>query len=548
MSKHRISLQQLPRKDGGFYHLKPPPKTFFEKIKEITGRIIFFPYHVYQTLIGRLLSYLVINPLFRKEEQDEALILQNSKFPDPLFCQEDELFIINVYPKKHIITRTLLNWHNFLVNYFTPVEIINSFLKKIINLLPNSKQSINDYLDSLVEQVANQIESKNPPQFKANQIHFRGLERLDEDQLALFYQKLELRLHYDFRQNQQKIYFFTLQTTDNATLDSVEIRNTEAINQNISERHFIIAPMPRSNNFVDWIKNYQIYAKNLDATIITFNYRGIGLSTGLVTNQESLYADAYAQAQRLLKLGARPENIAFMGECLGGNVATHTAGTLQAEGLPVKLFNARSFRSITAIVEGKSQPDKKAPLWNPLTWLSWLNFAMVKLVIIPIIHSAHWELNIEKEFQAIPPQDRDYLVVRSKKNNEGNRFADDRMIPHKTASTYSLVKQQIKAILKKKQQGAELSALEKEWLKDTPKQHKFYVSEKLHQKASTANGHTVHSRLLVSTNPDQDNDQSDGRQYTFNFFHRIWPNSSTEPDQTYDHTQALSNSSLAIFP
>lgn len=281
--------------------------------------------------------------------------------------------------------------------------------------------------------------------------------------------------------------------------------------------------MPRSNNYVDWIKNYQIYAKNLNATVIGFNYRGVGLSKGLVTNQESLYADAYAQAQRLLALGAKPENIALMGECLGGNVATHTAGTLHKEGFPVKLYNARSFRSFSAIIDGQSKPPKDAPLWSPLTWLSWLAYAVVQIAARILIHTANWDMDVEEEFTTIPPHDRDYLVVRSKKDSEGKRFADDKMVPHKNASTYSLVKEKIKALTKKKEQGKVLSEVEQEWLVDTPNQHKFYVSEELHKDARKADGHTAHPRLLISTNPRPDNSTVDGRQYAFNFFKRVWP-------------------------
>ncbi|RUR04943.1 hypothetical protein [Legionella sp. km772] len=523
MPPQKLSLHKTAQKDGGFYRLVSPPKTFLQQIRQFAERLILFPYHVYQTVIGRLLSYLVINPLFRAEEKDESLSLQHPKHPDPLFSKEDEITVINIYPKKHILQRAILNWHSFLVNNLTSLKIVNSLLGPILRVLPSGKHSIDKYLDKLIEKIAAKVEGKKGQTFAPNQIHFRGLENLSEEQKELFYQKLEKRLHHDFRQNRQQIYFYTLQTTDNSVLDSVEVRGPDAAKTEISERHFIIAAMPRSNNFVDWLKHYQVYAKNLNATIIGFNYRGVGLSTGIVTNQNSLYADAYAQAQRLLLLGARPENIALMGECLGGNVAAHTAGTLHEEGLPVKLFNARSFRSLSSIIEGRTKPAAQAALWHPATWFNWLTYALIKLILIPVIHSANWDLNIDKQFTTIPPHDRDFLVVRSKKDDQGRRFADDIMVPHKNASTYSLVKEQTKVIAKKQEQGQELSEQEKEWLNDQPNQHKFYVSEALHHQARTTNGHTAHPRLLISTTPRPDHTQIDGRQYAFNFFNRVWP-------------------------
>ena len=375
------------------------------------------------------------------------------------------------------MARIVLNWHNFFVNNVTPLQIVNSLGKLLLSLLPSGQQSIDGYLDKLVDKIAKKVEGKKGPAFAPQQIHFRGLAQLNPEQQESFYKKLDARFGYDFRQNKQQVYLYSLQTTDNAVLDSVEVRNPEASKQAFSERHFIVTCMPRSNNYVDWMKQYQVYAKNLDATIIAFNYRGVGLSKGVVTNQHSLYMDAYAQAQRLIELGAKPENIAFMGECLGGNIAAHAAGTLQEEG------------------------------------------------------HAGWGLNIEKQFAAIPPHDRDYLVVRSKKDAQGVRYADDKMIPHKAASTYSFVKEKTKALAKKKQEGEVLTEVEEEWLKDTPKQHKFYISEDLHEKARAANGHTAHPRLLVETNPRKEcwDVNLDGRQYAFNFFNRVWPKKEELP-------------------
>lgn len=528
MAKPKVLLEKNKGRDGGSYRLILPPLTLSGKIKELIKQIVLTPYTIYQTIVGRLLSYLVINPLFRKEEKDESRILQNPKHPDPLFNQDDELFIVNIYPKRSLLASIVLNWHNYFVNSITLVEVVHSMRQRLLGLFASDKASADHNLDLLVERVAAKIKTNKKLSSKQKQISFRGLAALDSKMLACFYDKLEERIGYNFRPNKEKIYHFSLQTTDNAVLDSVEIRNPKLAAQDISERHFIIACMPRSNNYVDWIKQYRVYAKNLDATIIAFNYRGIGLSKGIITSQNSLYMDAYAQAQRLLALGAKSENIAFMGECLGGNIAAYAAGSLQKEGFAVKLFNARSFSSLTAVVNGKAKPSKEASLKHLSTWLHWFGYAVVKLLFIPIIYSARWSLNVETQFAAIPPHDRDYLVVRSKKGENGERFADDKMISHKTASTYAFVKEQIKVFAKKKKDGCLLTTAEEEWLHDNPNDHKFYVSEDLHHKARSINGHTALPRLLVPTNPDTDcwDASIDGRQYLFNFFKRIW---SKEP-------------------
>lgn len=515
-------MQQSDKKYGGFYRLVPPPQTAFDHIKQFAWRVIRFPYSVYQTIIGRLLSYLVINPLFRAEEKNDSLIVQHPKHPDPLFTKEDEMSVINVYPKKHFLLRVVFNWHNFLVNHMTTAKIANSILKKFYNLLPSGQGVVDKYIDKIVEKVAKRLDGTKES-FHPNQIHFRGIEKLSAEQQESLYEKLQQRFNYDFRINRKHIYFYTLRTADNAALDSVEVRHPGATEQPMPERRFIVATMPRSNNFVDWLKHYQIYARELNATIIAFNYRGVGIfSEGVTTNEEDLYYDAYSQVQRLLKLGVKPENIATMGECLGGNVATHTAGILQEEGLPIKSFSARSFRSLTSIIEERSLPEKNIPLWHPKSWWQWSTYGVVKLLLIPLIKSAGWSLNIDRKFQAIAPHDRDYIVARSKKDENGKRFADDLMVPHKKASIYSLDKEQYQ-FFSAKSRERQLTDLEQEWLLTAPNQHKFHVSEELHTNARKANGHTVLPRLLVSTNPRPDNSHIDGRQYTLNFFKRIWP-------------------------
>lgn len=359
MSKPKSILQQSDKNYGGFYRLVPAKNTVFESITRFTLGFIKLPYNIYQTIVGRLLSYLVINPLFRKQEKDESLILQHPKHPDPLFTEEDEMTVVNVYSSKHVFFSTLLNWHNYIVNHLTPAKWLNSIFNKLQQLFPSSQTYTNNYLDKLVDKIGARIDGAKGRSFHPSKIHFRGIEKLSAEQQEAFYLKLEQRFGYDFRQNRKEIYFYTLQTLDNSKLDSVEVRNQGATTQKIGERRFIITSMPRSNNFVDWLKHYKIYAKELNATVIAFNYRGVGASKGLVTSENDLYNDAYAQAQRLLKLGAKPENIALMGECLGGNIATHTAGTLHEEGFPVKLFSARSFRSLTSIMEGPCYPYQR---------------------------------------------------------------------------------------------------------------------------------------------------------------------------------------------
>lgn len=536
MKEHKVNLL----KTEGFYRLTRPKNSLLRKIGQFIIDLIKLPFHLYQAVVGRLISYLVINPVFRKDENNESQVIQHPKYPDPLFASQDEMYIINVVPKKNILMRFLFNWHNFLINRTTTFKVTFSLLNQLMRLFPVIKTTIDQHLDSVVERIDKLVKAGDS-RFKPNQVHFRGLEKLDSAQQELFYTKLYNQIGYDFRQNKEHVYFYSLQTVDNAVLDSVEIRGETAAKQDISERRFIISCMPRSNNYVDWMKQYRFFVKELDVTMVAFNYRGVGLSKGIVYSETSLRDDTYAQVQRLLLLGARPENITLMGECVGGNVAAHTAGKLHEEGYPVKLYNARSFRSFISILEGRSIPDANASLLHPRTLLQWLNYGFVKLILTPLVISSGWSLNIAHSFKKIPPEDRDFLVVRSKKDDQGNRFRDDAMIPYGTASVYSLVKEQFEAIQKKKQAGQVITDKEAQWLNDIPKAHKFHVSEHLHARAKLADGHIVPPQLLVPTHKVREDIEADGRQYALGFFRRVWPSRQAPSLSEQEHSKYSSS-------
>lgn len=529
----KVTLIANDNQRSDYYRLKAPAHSLLKSIGQFFLQALLTPYYIYQIVVGRLLSYLAINPVFRKAEKEESLIVQNTKHADPLFNFADELCVIDVMPNRNPIMKILSNWYNFLTNKYELFKFLSRCIKKLASVFLTNEQYIDQYIDQLVAQVESHLQGKNEQKFLPYQIHFRGLDKLNAEQQATLYRKLHEKTGYDFAQNKNRVRFFKLQTTDNAVLDSVEISQKSHANEDIKNRRFIISCMPRSNNYIDWIKQYQVYAKNLDATIIAFNYRGIGLSKGIIRSQNNIYNDAYAETQRLLLEGARPENIALMGECVGGNVATHTAGTLHQQGIPVKLYNARSFRSLTAIIEEKAKPEKNASLANPLTWLHWIKYAFVKLFVFVFVKSANWELNVDKQFLAIPPHDRDFLVVRSKKDSQGQHFADDEMVPHDGASIYSLVKEQTNEIQTKKRTSVKLTATEQEWIKDKPKAHKFHVSS-LHKDPEKANGHTVPPQLLTPSHPDliKGKAKPDGREYAMRFFERVWPSCRVNHQQS----------------
>ncbi len=522
--------------DQGYYHNNTYKKNTWAQIKHIIKHLLLLPYYVYQTIVGRFLSYFFINPLFRKEEKNQTLIIQRNQSSEAAKTSE-QIFIVNVIPKHYWFTRIILNWHRFLINNPLAAQITNKIFNPVLRLFKKD-QLFSDYLieyytDKLITLIEKTIALA---EIKPAHIHFRCLEQLSMQQQDTLYEKLQQKFNFDFRQNKNTLYFYTLRTADDVLLDSVEIRPQQLKDElrHMDTRRFIITCMPCNLNYIDWLKQYRILAEQTNATLIAFNYRGIGLSQGLITNQHDLYNDTHAQVERLLNLGAHPEHIALLGECLGANIATYTAGTLHEEKIPVKLFNARSFRSTTALLGGMVSPAKNASFINPLTWLRLVGYGAIQIILKPIVYSAQWDLDVDNKFTSIPPHARDYLTVRSKKNAQGTRSTDDKLIEHKTASIYSLIKEKRNSIIKKKAQKESLTPIENEWLNDIPKQHKFHVDATAVHNAFNTNGHIIPAHFLISTNNQDQDSLINGRQYTINFFKKVWlanPNSSNHQQQ-----------------
>ena len=78
------------------------------------------------------------------------------------------------------------------------------------------------------------------------------------------------------------------------------------------------------------------YLVNLGASVLIFDYRGYGKSTGIPT-EEGLYADAEACYNWLLQTKKKqPTDIVLFGRSLGGAVAVELASRVQVSGLIVE--------------------------------------------------------------------------------------------------------------------------------------------------------------------------------------------------------------------
>lgn len=491
------------------------------------------PMRILQYAIGRPISYLILNPLFRKPESFKTQIDQNKKYPDPKLSERSDIVIFNVIPESKYPIQILWNWIYHFKNKLLSIPIIRK-------LIPSSVRE-EDVQVVHINRVKSEIKQLLRVKSKTiQQIQLKGLEHFKPVERDRIFNELLTEFNYDFRQNAKEYHFFSLKTADNAILDSVEVQNATLSAQSYEDRKFIISCLPRSNNYQDWIRQYRYISDELNATVIGFNYRGCGLSKGIVFTQQNLYNDAKAQAYRLFALGAKPENIAFIGECLGANIATKVAADLHQEGYQVKVFNARSFRSLTMMLLARVTPKANESLLHLKTIFKWLASKIVYFLVIPLLRLSGWDLPVDDAYLSIPQQDKGFLCVRSRKNAQGVRFRDDTMIPHQ-ASIFSLVSNNYRRVRSKLSRNEPLSVNEQACLRDSPKHHRFYVLPRLRTDASIVEGHTCPSRYLGPAYPTEATRNLDGREYMLDFFKRTW---STPREANVDSQSVNANALL----
>lgn len=258
---------------------------------------------------------------------------------------------------------------------------------------------------------------------------------------------------------------FFIATHDGAKLHTLEIKQRDE------------TPIPNQKYIINFIGNgdcYELYldemkndATTLNCNVIGFNFRNVSQSTGKVKSKDDLVTDGIAQVQRLLDLKIDPEHITLKGQSLGSAVATLVAKHFYDNGIKINLFNGRSFSTITNYVVGQVRTVAKFDtddsflgkvvdkIINPIIGdkehtgyseniykkiLGWVIKPLVKLVLVLL----NWEINAAKAYKALPDTHKDYIVVRSSKEdrkNKGNQPTDDGVIVH-YASLHKALKKQ----------------------------------------------------------------------------------------------------------
>lgn len=169
------------------------------------------------------------------------------------------------------------------------------------------------------------------------------------DRIKNNWQLLEKHNHQlqksDNKEDQNKaldINRFYVKSSDTSELDTITLKAKRHKNP----KRYVIYGWGRTGFYENHLEDLAADALNLHANIISFNYRGVGKSTGAPVTEDDLVQDYITQVERLLEQGVSPSDITCYGHSMGAAIATLAAAKLHATGIKVKLYNDRSFNTL----------------------------------------------------------------------------------------------------------------------------------------------------------------------------------------------------------
>lgn len=202
--------------------------------------------------------------------------------------------------------------------------------------------------------------------------------------------------------------FGSVHTHDGAILETVVVK--PQLDAPLEHEYFIVCFNPNGGLFQDKLKEYSYNAVQLSATVVGFDYRGVGRSVKPPVSLIDLAVDGIAQVQHLLDNGARSQNIVLDGVSLGGAVATLVASHFHQIKLPVYLWNDRSFSSLPKAAAGCVVPDNSKKLKMSCR-------RPIEKICETVMNPTGWNALIDPFYHGIPKEFKGYVYVSKKSGN-----------------------------------------------------------------------------------------------------------------------------------
>jgi hypothetical protein len=205
-----------------------------------------------------------------------------------------------------------------------------------------------------------------------------------------------------------------VETHDGAVLDTIEVKSSHE-----GAHRYIVKFNGNGGLYQDLLTEYVRDAKRLEATIIGFNYRGVGKSYPNPRAYQELVTDGIAEVRRLLDSGVPSTQIILDGHSLGGSVAVLVASYFHKRDLPMYVINDRSFSTLANAAAGIVKRIV------PLPESSLASTSHVALTL------TGWQVDVANAYKAIPAEYKCYMVVdKDSADGLGDGVISDRASMH----------------------------------------------------------------------------------------------------------------------
>jgi len=153
-----------------------------------------------------------------------------------------------------------------------------------------------------------------------------------------------------------RITFFKLYTPDGAVLDAVEIlhpENVRYLKNHIDEKSnkgnncWLLWVNPNGGAYEHILEFLNKYSLEVGMSVLAFNYRGVGRSTGAPRVAADLVVDAETAFKYLIDQGVSSDKILIHGHSMGGGVGVE----VRAKHPDGPIINDRSFSSLNDTVQ-----------------------------------------------------------------------------------------------------------------------------------------------------------------------------------------------------
>ena len=198
-----------------------------------------------------------------------------------------------------------------------------------------------------------------------------------------------------------------LKTSEHKHLDTVTL--TPPNFRSNKKQKVIVVFNPNAALWQDMLPDMINWARDLDAKVVGFNYRGVGHSESKPKKSLDLIRDGIELVEHIKRISDTP--MVIYGRSIGGSVASYVANHMYKRGWAPKLFVDRSFRKLSSAANHIINKFQKQA-WKSDTWEGSL-FALAPVPSLARlgIFISKWSLNTEKEFKAIPKSQRLAIYV-----------------------------------------------------------------------------------------------------------------------------------------